>query len=135
MKWQRYPDCIMHGTSCGKSCSLHKLCTAAHASTSVAEAVRTIPLCWSLQNCTATLGGAQSWGCSHRNNLLIMQIRCVEVLLKAGAAMTERHVSIILEALPTLDDTKVLLPALTGACLSWQGCPEHLLPALIDTAL
>ena len=34
-----------------------------------------------------------------------MQMSCVKLLLKAGAAMTERQLAIILEALPTLEDS------------------------------
>lgn len=36
-------------------------------------------------------------------------MRCVEILLKAGAAMNQRQLSIILDALPTLEDPKVPL--------------------------
>ncbi len=38
-----------------------------------------------------------------------MQMRCVEILLKAGAAMDLRQMNITLDALPTLEDPKVLL--------------------------
>ena len=40
-------------------------------------------------------------------------MRCVEILLRAGAAMTEGQLSIVLKAIPTLDDLKVIasLPA------------------------
>ena len=40
--------------------------------------------------------------------MLLVQMRCVEILLRAGAAMTEGQLAIILEALPILDDPKVI---------------------------
>ena len=40
--------------------------------------------------------------------LLVVQMRCVETLLKAGAAMTLEQLTIIIHALPTLQDPKVL---------------------------
>ena len=39
-----------------------------------------------------------------------MQMQCVETLLKAGAAMTEKQLNVILKAVPTLEDPKVTTP-------------------------
>ena len=39
--------------------------------------------------------------------LFPVQMRCVEILLKAGAAMNLRQMNIILDALPTLEEPKV----------------------------
>ena len=56
--------------------------------------------------------------------MLLMQMQCVNLLLKAGAAMTEGQLTIITQALPALPDPKVIWavhqicpPALTS--LSW----------------
>lgn len=39
---------------------------------------------------------------------VLLQMRCVEALLKAGAAMSQEQLTIILNALPTLENPKVL---------------------------
>ena len=36
-----------------------------------------------------------------------MQMQCVSILLKAGAAMTLRQLTILIHALPTLEDPEV----------------------------
>jgi len=36
-------------------------------------------------------------------------MRCVETLLKAGAAMTMEQLTVVIHALPTLQDPKVLI--------------------------
>ena len=38
-----------------------------------------------------------------------MQVRCVEVLLKAGAGMTQEQLTIVLHALPALESPRVSL--------------------------
>ena len=45
-------------------------------------------------------------------------MRCASILLKAGAAVTEKQQTIICEALPALGDPKVRGPALKPA--SWS---------------
>ncbi|CAL5221738.1 g3987 [Coccomyxa viridis] len=54
-------------------------------------------------------GKSGSHGVEGTDSLLpgTKQMRCVEILLKAGAAMNQRQLSIILDALPTLEDPKV----------------------------
>ena len=49
--------------------------------------------------------------------MLLMQMRCVNILLKAGAAITERQLTIITQALPALDDPKVIWAVLRSAHL------------------
>lgn len=49
-----------------------------------------------------------------------MQMRCMNLLLKAGAAMTEKQLNIVVKALPTLDEPKVCILALSvPACQPW----------------
>ncbi len=48
-----------------------------------------------------------------------MQMRCVNILLKAGAAMTERQATIITQTLTALDDPKVVLLSISMPLFTW----------------
>lgn len=51
--------------------------------------------------------------------VVTLQVRCMEALLKSGAIITQKQLSLIIHALPTLEDLKVpLLPHLQTICLS-----------------
>ena len=41
---------------------------------------------------------------------MVIQMRCVNIMLKAGAAMTERQLTVVINALPTLEDPTVIGP-------------------------